>query len=133
MNSYTTAMPDHGAIESYIRDLKIAEMICASKRILILYIMLISVLLNSKKIMTHLKSQLERSETGRDQLTAEVCNIRDGFVTLSEYSHQTRFIRIFNRFLEKATIEWDDFVEECTVSSDPEIRELLHRVDNAIY
>lgn len=125
-------MPEYGAIESYKRDLKITEMICASKQILILYMMLVSVILNSKKMKTHLKSQLDKSENNRDHLTEEVCNIRDGFVTLYKLSQKTSFIRLFNRSLEKATIDWDDFAEECTVSSDPEIKELLHRVNNAI-
>jgi hypothetical protein len=135
MNSYTTTMFEYGAIESYRRDLKIAEMICASKirlRILILYMMLVSVILNSKKMMTHLKSQLDKSENNRDHLTAEVCNIRDGLVTLYELSQKTRFMMLFNRSLDKITIDWDDFAEECTVISDPEIKELLHRVNNAI-
>jgi hypothetical protein len=54
-------------------------------------------------------------------------------VKLHELSVQIRFmIKPVKHLLEKAAIDWDDFVEECTVSTDSEIQDLLQRVNNAI-
>ena len=133
MASSAIAIFEKSTIESYIHDLKIAEMICYSKRILILYLMLISVIFKRKKMMNHLKTLFSfPGENNRDHLTKEVCEIQDGFVKLQELSDQTRFMRPFRRLLEKAAIEWDDFAEECTVGSDTETKDLLHQINNAI-
>jgi hypothetical protein len=127
----TIAAPLNGAIDSYRRDLKIAEMIAASGRILMLYVMVISVIKNSPKMMNSLKDSL-RDEENRNNLTFEVRQIRDGFVSLYELSQKTGFLKPFLRSLEKTTINWDDFAEDCAVNSDPQIKDLLHRVDNAL-
>jgi hypothetical protein len=132
MDSSTLA-PNLDVIESYIHDLKITEMICVSKRILILYLMLVSVISNSKKMIKHLRLQLSQSENTHEKLKAEIRQIRDEFVKLHELSVQSRFVvKPVRYLLEKAAIDWDDFVEECTVSSDAEIKDLLQRVNNAI-
>ena len=130
MTYLNAAMSDHSAIESYVRDFKIAEMIAASGRILILYIMLISILSKNKKMMNRLKSSLQENETSH--LIEEIIQIRDGFVKLYELSHQIRFLMPFIRFLENATIDWDDFVEDCVIVSDVEIKKLTQSVNNAL-
>jgi hypothetical protein len=123
-------MLEHSTIKSYVRDFKIAEMIAASGRILILYIMLISILYKNKKMMNHLKSSLEEKEN--THLIEDISKIRDGFVKLYELSHQIRFLIPFSRLLENAAIDWDDFTEDCVIVSDIEIKNLLTRVNNAL-
>jgi hypothetical protein len=130
MTYLNAAMSDHSTIESYVRDFKIAEMIAASGRILILYIMLISILSKNKKMMNRLKSSLQKNET--PPLIEEIVQIRDGFVKLYELSNQIRFLMPFIRFLENATIDWDDFVEDCVIVSDVEIKKLTQNVNNAL-
>jgi hypothetical protein len=124
------AMLEHSTVESYVRDFKIAEMIAASGRILILYIMLISILYKNKKMMNRLKSSLEGDENSH--LIEDISQIRDGFVKLYELSHQIRFLIPFIRSLENAATDWDDFVEDCVIVSDIEIKSLLTSVNNAL-
>jgi hypothetical protein len=75
MDSSITLAPNLGVIESYIHDLKITEMICVSKRILILYLMLISVISNSQKMIKHLRLQLSQPENPHEKLMAEIRQI----------------------------------------------------------
>lgn len=57
--------------------------------------------------------------------------IRDHFVYLCNKSKTLSYLLPFRRYFDKAAFEWDDFVEDCTIATDPEIKKLIGQIANA--
>jgi hypothetical protein len=65
-----------------------------------------------------------RQENGQ-RIYDTACQIRDFFVEGVHISRSTFVLLPFRRAIEKAAIDWDDFVEDCVVASDHELHHLL--------
>ncbi|MCP4350927.1 MAG: hypothetical protein GY795_36135 [Desulfobacterales bacterium] len=89
--------------------------------------------------MNHLKSSIDSCEDECEkpsecieQIYQTAQQFRDCFVGLHKTSLNSSLFFPFRYHLENAAIDWDDFAEDCAVASDPEIRESLIRLANAI-
>ncbi len=63
------------------------------------------------------------------ELYESIKGIRDAYVSMVKcFSQLPRFLHLHKKHAEKMLIDWDDLVEDCFISSDPEIRTSISRI-----
>lgn len=104
-----------------------------------LYLALFGVIFTYKKIRNDFRKAIElcskECEKDPQECAQFFCEksieIRDSFVFLCNKSKTLSIIRPFRRHFDKAAFEWDDFVEDCTIATDPEVKKLIGQIANA--
>ena len=66
----------------------------------------------------------EHHENGK-KMYETACQIRDYFVETVHISHSKALLLPFRKMIEHAAVDWDDFIEDCVVASDPDLHHLL--------
>jgi hypothetical protein len=60
-----------------------------------------------------------------DTVTTLACKVRDCLIKSSRLCSSTILFFPFQKVIHNATVDWDDFVEDCSISQDIEIHALL--------
>jgi hypothetical protein len=84
------------------------------------------------KTMLSFFSEVPTSQENGQRIYDTACQIRDFFVEGVHISHATFALLPFRRAIEKAAIDWDDFVEDYVVASDPELHNLLDQLTSHV-
>ena len=84
------------------------------------------------KAMLSFFTEVPTSQENGQRIYDTACQIRDFFVEGVHSSRSTFVLLPFRRAIEKAAIDWDDFVEDCVVASDPELHHLLAQLTSHV-
>lgn len=116
--------------------------ISASKRIVFntfkIYYLLFDVLFKYEQIRRNFRSAIESCDAtceDRQKCAENLCEnstvIRNKLFELLERSYQHTILKPFQKSIENAVSDWDDFVEDCTIASDHKIKNLFDKIANA--
>jgi hypothetical protein len=96
----------------------------------------------SQKIIQRVRETFDRCQWGcigsedeagcMKMLTGLVSETRDRYANLEENAAHVPIVRtLLGRSIRNTLIDWDDLVEDLTIGSDPEIRDLLSKIAQA--
>ncbi len=85
-----------------------------------------------ERILLQMKVDAGKSDADLMSLCIEAAKIRNALALLIPKIEQNKAIYHVKLFYEMAVSDWDDFVEELSVSSDPEILELTLEISRVV-
>lgn len=83
------------------------------------------------KTMLSFFTEVPTSQENGQRIYDIAYQIRNFFVEGVQISHSTFMLFPLRKSLEKAAIDWDDFVEDFVVASDTELHDLLDQLTHA--
>ncbi len=84
------------------------------------------------KVMLSFFTEVPTSQETGQRIYDTAYQIRNFLVEGVQISRSTFVLLPFRRAIEKAAIDWDDFVEDCVVASDPELHNLLDQLTSHV-
>jgi len=127
MSAHIMDIRDESAVVDFSRTL---DMLKTAENIPVLYIKIPWMLYRSSRALKKIREKFERCSSScgascLDEIIEKVKPVRDSMVFIFEKMNRIKLLAPLRSFVESAVIDWDDFVEDCTVASDPEIRNMI--------
>jgi len=135
MSTHVMDTRDGFGLEDFGRNLQLLR---AAKSLLRIYIKLPLMLARHSLVLKEARDLLDRCRIACETTSCLESNIpsinliRDTLESLLNDAKQISLLAPFRPFLKSALVEWDDFVEDCAIASDPEIRAMIRTIADAL-